>query len=480
MIRLRVLMLMLAIPVLAAAVAAQPALPLDLTAEVIGGQAPVEPRIPLDAPEVTTYPLTGVERELLNEIPGQPPRQVDPPPQALAWWRLPFYAVLGLPRDMVDAVAGGLSFVPVLNMVVMAGYEVVPVQWVMRHHRDWHRWPGRRNDNGHGIIDSEGWGFFPSARHWRMTYPSQRAARRNQKHNEELVARLREANRGIDEHNRELAARRLEARSAAVAAIRDARPDDPLGSVAGREASRRMIPYYLSQRLDEGAFALLVSSLALYLEAPRWVDELLWSELEGAQPAMLETARQLLEDVAEIYPINPRISRTLILATVLGGDSEQALTLARKHPDETDGRPARHRLVFETALAAGDPASAREALAQLTEYGQFANEQPLMAARLALAEDRITDAREELARLAQGEPGNPYLNYYLGVADLTLAARGEEFPASLRRAIERLERAVLLAPGPALKRRAEPALEWARTADAELARQPELGTDAAR
>ena len=458
---------------------------LDLTHEIIAGATARDLQVPPDAPEVTRHPLPAEEpRELLVEVPGQPFRPVDPPPEALAWWKLPFYGALGLPRDLVDMVAGGLTYVPIVSNAVLVGYEVVPVQVLARDPRDWHAWPGRRNARGHGMLDSESWGWFPSLNSWDFTYPSRWRARRNGRINEELRAELMELNVGIERRNQELGRARREARREALALILPEGAGaiaDPTGRTQGREAAAWMIPYRLSTRADEGAFALLVASLALYGDAPEWVDVMLWQELHRAQQPALEQARRLLVQVNERYPGNAKAARTLIHVDMLLGDTVAARERVAKYPDDAAGRPALNRLDYETALAARALAAAGAALERMAAGGQYAPELPLIRARLELAEGKADAARERMAPLLAAAPGDPYLNYFTGIAELMRMQQAGEmaFLAPYRAAVARTEAAVLAAPGPPLRHRASQALEYLRALSSELAERPELAVGSA-
>ncbi len=65
---------------------------------------------------------------LLTVLPGEPFRQVTPMPAARAWWLYPFYLALGLPRDLIDTVAGGFNYIPIINLpVVLGGAALLPL-----------------------------------------------------------------------------------------------------------------------------------------------------------------------------------------------------------------------------------------------------------------------------------------------------------------------------------------------------------------
>lgn len=464
----------LAAPALASAAEFKPVL--DQTRELITGVGELTPAIPAGAAEATSYTLPmGTQRNLLTEVPGKPFRQVDPPPSMITWWKMPFYVTLGLPRDLVDAFMGGMSYVPFISILDYAVYEKVPTQIFVRDPRDWHNWTGRRNRRNHGFYDGESWGWFPSANTWNLTHPSPWKARRNAAYNQKLQKQLDELNAGADTANQDIARKQLAARQAALEALRGGKAIDATGAAAGKAASERMIPYYKTAVLDDGSFALLVTSLAVYENSPRWAEDLLWAELRQATPDRLAAARQLLKEMSNTYKLNLRVRRALILADVMLGNPKAALAEANEYMDPEPGKPMRNRLIFETALAAGDLDQARQALGAIQQGRQFADQQGLMADRLNLAAGQAEAARPSLAARAAAASADAYAHYYLGVADLARAeAGGKEFAAAVESAQKELATAAGTAPGPILRGHAEQALAFADKAKSELAGKPEL------
>ena len=444
--------------------------------ELIAGKETPATQIPRNAKELQAYPLASERpRELLAEVPGKPFRQVIPTPLASAWWKYPFYAVLGLPRDLADAVFGGISFVPLINLpLVYLPYEVVPSQVLLRDPRDWHRWPGQRNNRGHGMIDSISWGWFPSARSWHFTYSSPGKARKYQLYNEKLQKQLEEENRKIDVYNQAISARTREARAKAFEAIRAGN---------GREAALRMVAYHQVYPLDEGAFALYVTSLALYLpDGPEWVGPALWSSLNAAQPRSLSEAEKLLSGTVKDFPNRVAPAKALIYTQLLLGKEKAALATAQTLQGNKPDDPLRHRLVFETALAARDAKVAEAGLSSIVAQpidpsSDQANEQAArqsMTFRLQLLRGEIEPARKTVADLYARQPEDAYLNYYMGVVYL-LIAQGEKEPSGdFKRALPLIEKSSLLATGPALRTRATEALSYVRGVVEGIAEKPEF------
>ncbi|MCL5271716.1 MAG: hypothetical protein M1457_14445 [bacterium] len=442
---------------------------LGLATELIDGGRVGIPTVPPGAPELTTYPIPPEQpRRLLTEVPGKSFRQVEPVPERRAWWKYPIYAAVGLPRDLADSIFGALSFVPILDLpVVYLGYEVVPTQVLLRDPRDWHRWPGRRNSLDHGMIDSDGWGWFPSAHAWHFTYPSKRLQRLNQAINEGLRAQMQALNREIERENQAISNRQRDARTKALAAI---------DAGDGREAALRIIPYQQAYALDEGAFSLFATALGLYgKDAPRWVANLLWHELDTAQPRQLIQAEKLLTATAGKHPDNVEMTETLIYVRLLLGNNDAALAAAQgllaRQPDD----PAIRRLVFETALSARNPPLARQMWQALRNGPPMPDRDRVLAeARLDLLAGEAKKADGSLRQLQQLHPEDPYLDYCLGVAQLDLADRSPDPAATYRGAFELLEKAALQGTDPAIHLRAGKALAYARGLMVGIGKRPEL------
>lgn len=450
--------------------------PLDQTREAIVGTGLLNPAVPIDA-IATNATLPAGRRNVLTEMPGKPFRQVDPPPEALSIWKLPFYAVLGLPRDLIDGFMGGLAFVPILSNFDYAVYELVPTQILMRDPHDWHRWSGAPNSNGHGFYEGE-WGWFPTARAWKLKHPSESKAKRNAEYNAKLQKQLDELNNAAEAANQNAAKAQRDTRQAALEALQTGKAIDPTGAAAGKTATDLMIPYYQTTQLDEGSFALLIASLAVYENSPKWAEDLLWVELLNAPPTRLEPARRLLQEMAATYKVNLRVRSALILTDMLLGDPDAAFKVAQDYMDRETGRPMRNRLVFETALAAGKADDARAAFNAMRGANQFADQLPLMQDRLNIATGQLQAARKNLAARVAERPADPYFNYYLGVADLRIAQQGATgYEASLNAAQFELQKASQ-GVSPFVCEDAKQALSLANQIKADLAKKPDLSETA--
>lgn len=412
--------------------------------------------VPANAPELTRYPVAR-ERpaELLDELPGRPMHDLSNPPLARAWWKYPVYAVVGAPRDAVDTVFGAFAPIPIVNLVVVGlAYEVVPTQLLTRDPRDWHRWPGRRNANGHGWIDGSSWGWFPTWRSMKFTYPSEEKLAALKAENAKLAATLQTRNAEIEKRNRDLARQRQDARRAAAEAI---------DAGKGEEAVARMLPLAQASPGDDNVQALLVNALALHGDGgPSWVRPYLWRTTSSLGLRALRRAETLLAATAAEFPASRTPAEALVFARTRLGDPEGALEAARTASRARPNDPAAARLYFEAAMAARDAEAAFASLILLDSTPNAGAPMELLRARLALLDGRVPEARQSLAALVAADPADPYARYYLGLADLELLEFADSPGAAVRESIAELERVALTSGALPLRERAERALSFAR------------------
>ncbi len=465
--RLGVLMV-LAVSAVASLAGAQGFRPgLGQAKELIDGGSIRQVTPPRNSEESLTYTIPPeMPKSLLTELPDRPFKPVDPPPRSLVWWKLPFYTALGLPRDMVDATIGALAKLSLVSVLVYPVYEVVPTQCLFRDPRDWHRWDAHKNKNEHGYYDGASWGWFPSAHQWGLTHESERKLRKYKDYNHALKEELRERNVEIEAYNQGIESYKRDARREALAALQTGN---------GREAALRMVPYYNVYPLDEGAFALFVASLALYRpDGPEWVGPLLCYELNDAQPGLLAQAEEVLTKTVGRFPEHAALAETLIYTRLLMGGGEDAHRAALALLDR---RPADARcqlLVYETALSSNLGANAQAALGGIDAQSLNERDYTLALARLRLLTGEYLSAHQALAAMREATPDDAYVNYYLGCAELMRAQSEDAYLEGFAHSFDLLERAALMAPGPALRLRAGQALSYARGLGKRAEGRPEL------
>ncbi|MBI1784318.1 hypothetical protein HYR69_04165, partial [Candidatus Sumerlaeota bacterium] len=92
--------------------------------------------------------------------------------------------------------------------------------------------------------------------------------------------------------------------------------------------------------------------------------------------------------------------------------------------------------------------------------------------RLALLGGKAGEVRPALAQLAEKSPDNPYIQYYLGCADLALVEESDDPQDATDTAVRSLERASDSARNGALQERAARALSFARSLAAKESNAP--------
>ncbi len=392
---------------------------------------------------------------------------------------MPFYAALGLPRDLVDGFMGLLAYVPIISNIDYVVYELVPTQAVMRDPHDWHRWDGGPNKNGHAFYKGE-WGWFPTAHAWKLKAPNARLAKKNEAYNAKLQKELDQMNSAAEAANQQAAATQREARQAAArspAQRQGDRPDRRRGRPRGDRADAADLPGGATGRRgvcaadgvagDIRKFAAGVRGSAVERTAQR-----------PAGTAATGPAAAARNDRA--YPLNARLQRALILTDMLLGEPDEALKTAR---DYADPKPADRCATGWCSRRPWRPAKRTMPAPRSTPMlgaKQFPDQWPLMRERLYIAAGQLQAARKGLAEHIAGRPGDPYLNYYLGVTDLKIARQGAAgYEAALGAAQAELQRAALT-DARFLRDAAAQALALTNQIKAELAQRPSLAENAAR
>jgi tetratricopeptide (TPR) repeat protein len=446
---------------------------LGQTLDWIQSTRPGTPEIPEDAYELTRHRMKPEPEMLeLTEVPGKPFRVVDPPPLKHDYHNYPIYVALGLPRDMVDAVFGFVGFIPIVNLAVVGvGYELVPTQVLVRDHRDWHGWGGTRNKNGHGWIDSESWGWFPSLNQTEFKSVDKRRLARYQAENAQLTAELQGLNREITAHNEAIRSRQKSAINSAVYWMEQG---------DAREAVSWILPAHRAYPLEEEIQGVLVAALAMYADDPRspaWVEPLLWDRMMGAVARVQRAAARRIEAVQGANPEAYTPARALVFIRTAMGDRAGALRAAQSAYEVEPGDMRRARLLFEAAMTVRNEDQAEEALDQLEELSperpgielmidQIQNREDgleLMRLRMALLTGDIRKARSKLRERVEGMPANAYYHYYLACAELGMLSLGSAMDTVIESAGTHFEQASLLAPNDPLRLRSRMGMTYVQS-----------------
>ncbi len=132
---------------------------------------------------------------------------LDNPPQDRHWLKIIAYPIVGFPRDVVDSLFGVAGYVPLVSLPVTGVYELAGIQYLTRHYRDFHRYPGTANRNGHGWVGGTGWGWFSNLNWTDFNEVDEEELARRKAHNaavESQLAQKSEAIRLVTEEQRRL------------------------------------------------------------------------------------------------------------------------------------------------------------------------------------------------------------------------------------------------------------------------------------
>lgn len=450
---------------------------LGQTLDWLEASGPGESHVPADAYELTRHPMEDEPIFLpLEEVPGKPFHDVDSPPMRTAYYKYPIYAALGFPRDLVDGLFGFIGFVPLVNLPVTGvAYEVVPTQVFFRDYRDWHGWGGTRNENGHGWIDSESWGWFPNYNQTKFESVNERKLERWRAENAELAAELQGMNRQIDAHNQAIQSRQETARDYALHWMDNGDP---------REAVSWILPAHRAYPLNEELQGVLVASLALYAEdpdAPDWVEPLLWEKLTSALSRVQRASEARLEALAQTHPEAWSPARALVYIKTHMNETAEALAVAEEAFNRDPADPNRARLYFEAAMTSREPEKAAVALERVDaayrqraginmladQIGEPDDGMEMLRLRLALLNDEAEQVRETLLAKTERSPSNAYYHYYLACSELGMTQTDTDLSARATAAGNHFEKASLLADNDPLRVRSQVALTFLRSLSGE-------------
>ena len=374
-----------------------------------------------------------IQRNKVNSLPGMRKYDLSRPPRRFYWWNLPIYAVLGFPRDLIDGFFGSLSLAEIaifepFNLVLTGvGYELVPTQVLARHPSDWHRWPGRRNANGHGWFDGE-WGFFSNLHYTTFIRTNEKRLDVWRTHNQVVDDKMAAENAKIDQENAEVRAKR-------AAYIRETRRLFDEGK--HRVVIQRLVGYREIDPLNQDARAMLAVSLIDDLPEiaeNQWaygaIHDLLW----GSSREVLIPIRDELEAMREAKPHDDEICRYLVAINMRLRSFAQAMSAAEELVARDPSNVTFLRLRFEVALAGGDSDQIEEAARAIEQAASEGSAATLHArGRQAFVAQQPEKAVEAYQRLVLIEPLNPRFHYLLGMAHVVEGRKTGHYEKGLAR-----------------------------------------------
>ncbi|MCH8859477.1 MAG: hypothetical protein IID54_07875, partial [Proteobacteria bacterium] len=285
-------------------------------------------------------------------------------PQKHYWWKHPVYWVTCMPRDVIDSICGGLGYIPPFSLLTGA-YEVSGAQYLLRHPSDFHRYLGLANDNGHGWIGGETWGWFSNRHQFVFHEIDTVKVKQREAHNLGVEQELAKKNLVVEQHNETLdETARLYF-------------DLALGAwEAGRflESMARFWSYTLNRPADMQARAhyavSLVHQAALAQKHSPWCEQetrrlfALWPSGNLIQLA------QGLQQASERFPEHPRFTYWLTWVHARMGSYSEALSAGRLMARRPWAGPKENSLYFEICmrrLQELDPAEDAEVILDLVQ-----------------------------------------------------------------------------------------------------------------
>ena len=357
----------------------------------------------------------------LSVLSGETLYDLERPPRIRQWWKIPLYVVVGMPRDAFDTLFGAAGYVPVVNLALTGGYELLGAQYLMRHPQDYHRYPGRANENKHGWINGDGWGWFSNARHMGFSKVDQERLDQWKQHNERVEAALRKQNEDIRAHNEQIDREAQAYRETARADLAATRYPDALA---------RFWTYCRRRPTD---FEALACFLACCIEqAGLGVEHSAWCEQEtrramaswpaGNFPVLIDVLRK---DAAR-WPDDPGLRYWLTWIYTRMESYPEALAEGRqlgRHPRAGLKDNVLYYEVCLYRLQQLDPKNEADSIRDLLSRMENAaermrrlapdsSETRLAVARLDILNGRYAEGLAELKALAEQNPTDAKHSYY--------------------------------------------------------------------
>jgi tetratricopeptide (TPR) repeat protein len=413
-------------------------------------EPPGAPVIPapsfIQAPE---YSFPGPEKHPpVLALPGQMIYDLDRPPKTRHLWKYPAYVVFGAPRDLVDALFGAVSYVPVLNLALTGAYEYSGAQYLMRHPRDFHAYGGGPNDRGHAWISGTSWGWFSNAKRTRFVETDQARLSAYKAHNDQVLSRLAVMNESAQSGNEEIDRQ-------ARAYFEQARRDWQAGRYA--EALARLWSYCLRRPTDYEARAYLAAccmqQAGVGVKHARWCDQQVRRSLAewppGSLPVLIQTLRRHIQGQPD--DLNARHWQIWIYTRL--GSYAEALAEGRRLAADPGAGMRENSLYYEVCMRRLQELSPEEdfeaivdllrrlenAVERMRRLAPRSPETLLAAARLHVMAGNYDTGLEALRRLAEEFPDQARFGYYFGAGLMLEGLFGRQYDRAAAVAV--LERA---------------------------------------
>jgi hypothetical protein len=366
------------------------------------------------------FPAQGKPTLAANE-PKARLYDLDTPPLNRHWAKIAAYPILGFPRDAIDLLFGVAGHVPLVNLPVTGVYEIGGIQYLMRHPKDFHRYGGQANRNGHGWIGGTGWGWFSNLNRTEFSEIDEQELARRKEHNAaamDKAAKSSEAARLANEGQNRLA--RLY--------LNEALEDCEYGRYS--EALPRLWTYCQNRPKDFAAQAYYLICLAQEDEASGIDAQWRLREMNGILPEW--PASNLIDAVAILRSHLQRLPGDIgvryWLCWTYGrlGANGDMMDEARILAADPLGGMRENILVFEAAMMRLQQLEPEEdkaeilaaldllgkAAANMSRIGPLSADARLAEGRLAVMRGDYASGLAELKALAAGQAGQGRYSYY--------------------------------------------------------------------
>ncbi len=166
--------------------------------------------------DLSRYPYPeGAFLPSVESLPGVEMVPVPGPKRRFAAWKVPVYAVVGVPRDAFDLAMGTGDKIPGFGFVFCILYQWSSADHLFRHPDDWYAGVQMTNKYDHGLTYGwfDGWinpGFFSNLRCTKWMKEDYSKVAKAETHNDKVLEQVHAENARIDGENKALKAKREE------------------------------------------------------------------------------------------------------------------------------------------------------------------------------------------------------------------------------------------------------------------------------
>ncbi len=387
----------------------------------------------------------GVRKDAIHLAGAQPYHDPESLSEVTHWHRISAYAFAGFPRDLIDGVFGAASFIPVLNFAITGAYEYSGAQFLMRHRNDAHLYGGHANENNHGWIDGESWGWFSNFHQTSFSEVDDAKLKNLQAHNQQVEDLLKQKKEEAESGNLSVDLLATEYLMETLRIWEEGQQELALARLRNMCLARpndyKALSYYL---------ACLVHTLDSGATDKNWLTAEIRQCVTRFPPSHYDVLTNVTRERVSGHPerLAPRLLLTWTYARM--GSWYDALTEAEAMVSLPNAGLREHTLYAEVILqrlpVETDSRARADLLQRLSQtVGRMNKLAPaaldtrLAATRLKLMQGHYDEAIKSMAMLEDEHPQNAALPYHLGMAYMIQGMNSDEYSRwnakrSLRRA----------------------------------------------